>query len=73
MILSGKPSYRTRRNENLASNSTRGETPSRDQVIDGTNTEAECFSGVAAGIQQLLYALLHVTSPRLKFIISYAL
>jgi hypothetical protein len=62
MVLSGEPSNGTRRNENLAPDSTRGQTPGRDEVIDRTNAEAECFSGVAAGIEQLLYAVVHMTS-----------
>jgi len=51
VILSGKPPDGTRRNQNLATDSASGQTPSRDEVIDRTNAEAESFSGVAAGIQ----------------------
>jgi hypothetical protein len=62
VVLSGKAPDGTGRNENLAPDSARGETPGRDEVIDRANAEAECFSGIATGIEQLLYAVVHVTS-----------
>jgi hypothetical protein len=53
MVFAGESPDSTSRNKNLASYASSEKTTGRDEVIDGTNAQAEGFGSVTPGIEQL--------------------
>jgi hypothetical protein len=66
VVFPGESPDSTYRNKNLASYASSGKTTGRDEVIDRTNAQAECFGSVTPGIEQLFYRSIHAQSPLLS-------